>query len=104
MLDAKAGVAPAVLLDALRASPVGSRMMDSRGVQMVDHRFDPHIPLDLFLKNFRLMLEEGARLDVPLPLTSVAQQLCTAASAAGHGAEDLAAVITTLESLAGMRA
>ncbi len=50
------------------------------------------------------MLEEGARLDVPLPLTSVAQQLCTAASAAGHGAEDLAAVITTLESLAGMRA
>jgi 3-hydroxyisobutyrate dehydrogenase-like beta-hydroxyacid dehydrogenase len=49
------------------------------------------------------MLEEGARLGVPLPLTSVAQQLCTAASAAGHGAEDLAAVITTLESLAGMR-
>ncbi len=104
MLDAKAGVAPAVLLDALRASPVGSRMMDSRGVQMVDHRFDPHIRLDLFLKDFRLMLEEGARLDVPLPLTSVAQQFCTAASAAGHGAEDLAAVITTLESLAGMRA
>ena len=34
---------------------------------------------------------------------SIAHQLCTAASAAGHGGEDLAAVITTLEYLAGMR-
>jgi 3-hydroxyisobutyrate dehydrogenase-like beta-hydroxyacid dehydrogenase len=102
VLGAKAGVEPAVLLAALRQAPVGSRMMDSRGVQMVNHTFDPHIRLDLFLKDFRLMLAEGERLGVPLPLTSVAQQLTTAASAAGHGDEDLAAVITVLESLAGI--
>jgi 3-hydroxyisobutyrate dehydrogenase-like beta-hydroxyacid dehydrogenase len=54
------------------------------------------------LKDFGLMLKEGERLGVPLPLTSVAHQLCTAASAAGHGDEDLAAVITTLEYLAGI--
>jgi 3-hydroxyisobutyrate dehydrogenase-like beta-hydroxyacid dehydrogenase len=102
VLGARAGVAPATLLDALRATPLGSRMMDSRGTQMVTHRFEPYIRLDLFLKDFRLMLDEGARLGVPLPLTSVAQLLCTAASAAGHGGEDLSAVITTLESLAGM--
>ena len=103
VLGAKAGVEPGVLLDALRQSPVGSRMMDTRGVQMVEHRFPPLIRLDLFLKDFRLMLDEGARLGVPLPLTSVAQQLTTAASSAGHGEDDLAAVITTLEHLAGIR-
>jgi 3-hydroxyisobutyrate dehydrogenase-like beta-hydroxyacid dehydrogenase len=70
---------------------------------MVRHEFPPHIRLDLYLKDFALMLEEGKRLGVPLPLTSVAHQLCTATSAAGRGAEDLAAVITTLEYLAGMR-
>lgn len=102
VLGAKAGVAPAVLLDALRQSPVGSRMMDSRGKQMVDHRFDPYIRLDLFMKDFRLMLEEGARVMAPLPLTSVAHQLCMATSSAGHGGEDLSAVITTLEHMAGM--
>jgi 3-hydroxyisobutyrate dehydrogenase-like beta-hydroxyacid dehydrogenase len=102
VLGAKAGVEPATLLAALRQAPVGSRMMDSRGVQMVKHSFDPHIRLDLFLKDFRLMLAEGERLGVPLPLTSVAQQLCTAASMAGHGGEDLSAVITTLETLAGI--
>jgi 3-hydroxyisobutyrate dehydrogenase-like beta-hydroxyacid dehydrogenase len=103
VLGAKAGMAPATLLGALRQSPVGSRMMDTRGLQMVRHEFAPYIRLDLFLKDFRLMLEEGARLGVPLPLTSVAQQLCTAASSAGHGQDDLSAVITTLESLAGIR-
>jgi len=49
------------------------------------------------------MLEEGQRLGVPLPLTSVTQQLCTATAAAGRGAEDLASLVTTLELLAGMR-
>jgi len=103
VLGEKAGLAPAALLDALRQSPVASGTMNTRGPLMVSHRFDPHIRLDLFLKDFGLMLEEGKRLGMPLPLTSVAHQLCTAASAAGHGAEDLAAVITTLESLAGLR-
>jgi 3-hydroxyisobutyrate dehydrogenase-like beta-hydroxyacid dehydrogenase len=103
VLGAKAGLAPAALLEALRQSPVRSGTMDMRGPLMVSHRFDPHIRLDLFLKDFGLMLKEGERLGVPLPLTSVAHQLCTATSAAGHGDEDLAAVITTLEYLAGIR-
>jgi len=103
VLGAKAGLAPRVLLDALRQSPVRSGTMDQRGPQMVEHKFDPHIRLDLFMKDFRLMLEEGTRLGVPLPLTSVAHQLCMATSAAGHGDEDLSAVITTLEYLAGIR-
>ncbi|HKW95350.1 MAG TPA: NAD(P)-dependent oxidoreductase [Methylomirabilota bacterium] len=103
VLGAKAGLAPAALLEALRQSPVRSGAMDARGPLMVSHRFDPHIRLDLFLKDFGLMLKEGERLGVPLPLTSVAHQLCTATSAAGHGDEDLAAVITTLEYLAGIR-
>ena len=103
VLGAKAGLEPRVLLDALRQTPVRSGTMDQRGPQMVEHKFDPHIRLDLFMKDFRLMLEEGARLGVPLPLTSVAHQLCMATSAAGHGDEDLSAVITTLEYLAGIR-
>ena len=103
VLGAKAGLAPATLLEALRQSPVRSGTMDMRGPLMVSHRFEPHIRLDLFLKDFGLMLKEGERLGVPLPLTSVAHQLCTATSAAGHGDEDLAAVITTLEYLAGIR-
>ena len=103
VMGAKAGVEPAVLLNVLRQSPVSSGTLESRGPLMVSGKFDPLIRLDLFLKDFKLMLEEGERVGAMMPLTSVAHQLCSVTSAAGHGGEDLAAVITTLERLAGLR-
>jgi 3-hydroxyisobutyrate dehydrogenase-like beta-hydroxyacid dehydrogenase len=39
---------------------------------------------------------------VTLPLTGLAEQLCTATVDAGRGGEDIAAIITTIERLAGM--
>jgi 3-hydroxyisobutyrate dehydrogenase-like beta-hydroxyacid dehydrogenase len=53
------------------------------------------------LKDFKLMLEEGSRVGAALPLTSLTQQLTLATVAAGRGGEDIAAIITTLERLAG---
>jgi 3-hydroxyisobutyrate dehydrogenase-like beta-hydroxyacid dehydrogenase len=102
VLGVKGGLAPQALLDILKDSAGASKMVDVRGPLMVGHRFDPQMKVELFLKDFRLMLEEGQRLGVALPLTSLAQQLCTATVAAGRGGEDLAAVITTLERLAGL--
>jgi len=98
----KGGLAPQALLDILRDSAAASKMVEVRGPLMVEHRFEPQMKLDLFLKDFRLMLEEAQRLGVPLPLTSLTQQLCTATAAAGRGAQDLAALITTLERMAGL--
>lgn len=102
VLGAKGGLAPQALLDILKDSAGGSRMVDVRGPLMVEHRFEPQMKLDLFLKDFRLMLEEAQRLGVALPLTSLTQQLCTATADAGHGGDDLAALITTLEKMAGL--
>jgi 3-hydroxyisobutyrate dehydrogenase-like beta-hydroxyacid dehydrogenase len=102
VLGEKGGLAPQVLLDILKDSAGASRMVDVRGPLMVERRFEPQMKLELFLKDFRLMLEEAQRLGVALPLTSLTQQICTAAVAAGHGGEDLAVLITTLEGLAGL--
>ena len=47
------------------------------------------------------MLSEGHRLNIPLPLTKVAERHYAAAAAnAGRGFEDLASVMTALKSLA----
>jgi len=102
VLGAKGGLAPALLLDILKQSAAASKMVDIRGPLMASRRFEAQMKVDLFLKDFKLMLEEGLRLGVPLPLTSVTQQLATATAAAGRGEEDLAAIITTLELLAGL--
>lgn len=102
VLGAKGGLAPATLLDILKESAAGSRMVDVRGPLMVGRKFDAQMKLELFLKDFKLMLDEGLRLGVPLPLTSLTQQLCTATVAAGHGGEDLAVMIRLFERMAGM--
>jgi len=102
LLGTKGGLAPDVLLDALRESAGASKMVEVRGPLMVSRRFDAQMKVDLFLKDFKLMLDEALRLGVPLPLTTVAQQLAAATAALGHGEEDLAAVITTLEHLAAL--
>jgi 3-hydroxyisobutyrate dehydrogenase-like beta-hydroxyacid dehydrogenase len=101
-LGAKGGLASSTLLEILKDSAADSKMLEIRGPLMASHRFDPQMKIDLFLKDFKLMLEEGRRLGVPLPLTSVTQQLVTATAVAGRGEEDLAAIVTTLEQLAGL--
>lgn len=102
VLGAKGGLQPALLLDILKQSAAGSRMLDVRGPLMVNHDFEAQMKTELFLKDFKLMLEEGMRVGAPLPLTSLTQQLTMATVAAGRGDEDIAAIITTLERLAGM--
>jgi 3-hydroxyisobutyrate dehydrogenase-like beta-hydroxyacid dehydrogenase len=102
VLGAKGGLAPQALLDILKDSAAASKMVDVRGPLMVEHRFEPQMKLDLFLKDFRLMLDEAQHLGVALPLTSMTQQICTAAAAAGRGGEDLAALVTILERMAGL--
>ena len=101
VLGAKGGLAPAALLDALKESAGASKMVEVRGPLMVSRRFDAQMKVNLFLKDFKLILDEAARLGVPLPLTTVAQQLAMATAASGRGEEDLAAIVTTLERLAG---
>jgi 3-hydroxyisobutyrate dehydrogenase len=102
VLGAKGGLAPQALLDLLKDSAAASKMVDVRGPLMVERRFEPQMKLELFLKDFRLMLEEAQRLGVALPLTSLTQQICTATVAAGRGGQDLAALITTLERMSGL--
>ena len=102
VLGAKGGLAPGMLVEILKESAGASKMVDVRGPLMVSRRFDAQMKIDLFLKDFKLMLEEGLRLGVPLPLTSVTQQLTMATATAGRGNEDLAAIVTTFELLAGL--
>jgi 3-hydroxyisobutyrate dehydrogenase-like beta-hydroxyacid dehydrogenase len=53
--------------------------------------------LDLFMKDLHLIQEAAGALGATVPLTDVAERLYAGAQAAGHGAEDLAVVVTALE-------
>jgi 3-hydroxyisobutyrate dehydrogenase-like beta-hydroxyacid dehydrogenase len=102
VLAMKAGIEPEKILKVFLPSAVTSKMLEVRGPMMVANRYEPHMKATLFLKDLRLILENGQNLGAPLPLASVAQQMMTASVSMGYGLEDVAAVLKVYEKLAGV--
>lgn len=96
-LARKAGLDLDVALEVLNASAASSAMLKVRGPMIVRREFPAHMKLDLFMKDLHLMQEVAEAVGAPLPFTDLAERLYAAAQAAGHGGEDLAVVVTALE-------
>lgn len=92
----RAGLDLELALDVLAKSAASSRMLEVRGPMMVRDAFPAQMKLDLFMKDLHLIQEAASAVGAPLPLTDVAERLYRGAQAAGHGGEDLAAVVTAL--------
>jgi 3-hydroxyisobutyrate dehydrogenase-like beta-hydroxyacid dehydrogenase len=100
-LARKAGLDLPLALDVLNASAAASSMLKVRGPMIVRGEFPAQMKLDLFMKDIHLMQEAATAVGAPLPFTDLAERLYAAAQAAGHGGEDLAVVVTALDSAAG---
>jgi L-threonate 2-dehydrogenase len=92
----RAGLDVPQALDLLSSSAAASRMLQVRGPLIVKRDFPAQMKLDLFMKDLHLIQDAARALGAPVPLTDVAERLYAAAQAAGHGAEDLAVVVTEL--------
>jgi len=95
----RAGLDPARALDVLTASAATSRMLEVRGPLMVRDEYPAQMKLDLFMKDLHLIQDAASAAGAALPLTDVAERLYASTVAAGHGAEDLAVVLTALAAL-----
>jgi 3-hydroxyisobutyrate dehydrogenase-like beta-hydroxyacid dehydrogenase len=92
----RGGLDGQTVLDVLKTGAATSRMLEVRGPLMARNEFPAQMKLDLFMKDLHLIQEAGTAVGARLPLTDVAERLYAAAHAAGHGAEDLAVVISEL--------
>jgi len=101
LMAKRAGLDLGLVLDVLTQSAATSRMLEVRGPLMAKQEFPPQMKLDLFMKDLHLIHEAAASVGALLPLTDVAERLYAAAMDAGHAGEDLAVVITALESTKG---
>lgn len=101
LMAKRAGLDLGLVLDVLTKSAATSRMLEVRGPLMARQEFPPQMKLDLFMKDLHLIQEAARSVGAPLPLTDVAERLYAAALDAGHAGEDLAVVITALESTKG---
>ncbi|PRY70014.1 3-hydroxyisobutyrate dehydrogenase [Glaciihabitans tibetensis] len=87
------GVEPRLLLDTLEGSALDSAYVRGKGAMMIAGDFTPAFAVDGALKDIALMIQS---VDPEVaPLLPVLRGAFGAASAAGHGRQDIAAVVSS---------
>jgi 2-hydroxy-3-oxopropionate reductase len=102
-LAAKAGVDPARVRQALLGGFAQSRILEVHGQRMLDRNFTPGFRVRLHQKDLTIALGVGKALGVPLPATAVVQEAFTALRGLDRSDWDHSALVTLLETLAGVQ-
>lgn len=100
VLGSKAGVDPAVIVEALGGGLAASRVLEVRGQKLLARDYEPGFKLDLHAKDLAIVLATARELGVALPGTAVVDQLFHAEQSRGHGEADNSTVVRAIEALA----
>jgi 3-hydroxyisobutyrate dehydrogenase-like beta-hydroxyacid dehydrogenase len=101
VLSTKGGVDPDLMLDILNNSAARSGLIAAKAPAVFKRDFGANFSVKWLSKDLRLAIDLASELGVPIPLTSLAQQLYQSAMAKGYGEEDICGSIRVLEELAG---
>ena len=101
VLSTKGGVDPGLMLDILNNSAARSGLIAAKAPAVFKRDFSTNFSVKWLSKDIRLAIDLASELGVPIPLTSLAQQLYQSAMAKGYGEEDICGSIRVLEELAG---
>ncbi len=102
VLATKAGLDPRLMIEILDNSAARSALFAAKAPTVLARDFGTFFSTKWMHKDVGLALESGMEQGVPLPLTSVTEQVFRAALAAGLGEEDFSSIIKVLESWAGV--
>ena len=91
------------LVQVMEAGSGGSTMLSLKAKPMLEHDYATLFKLEHMLKDIRLCLEEAQAAGVPFPAAAQARDLYAGAMGRGHAEDDFAAVLETVEGLAGVR-
>jgi 3-hydroxyisobutyrate dehydrogenase len=100
-LGMRAGADPKQLYEVICNSAGMSWMFQNRVPHILAGDYTPLSSVNIFVKDLGIVLDAARKLQFPLPLAAAAHQLYLATAAAGHGAEDDAAVVKFYAALAG---
>ena len=101
VLAKKAGLDPNVVFEAIKGGLAGSNVFNAKGPMMIAGDFKPGFRIRLHRKDLRNALLTGEELGVPLPVTSLIQQML--GSLVNDGKQDLdhSAIANFIEDMAG---
>ena len=102
VLAKKAGLDPNVVFNAIKGGLAGSTVMNAKSPMMIAGDFKPGFRIRLHQKDLHNALLTGKELGVPLPVTSLVQQMLGALINDGKGDSDHSAIANFLEDMAGI--
>jgi len=102
LLAQGAGADPHKVLAAIRGGAAGSWQMETQAPRMLSGDHTPGFKAWMHLKDLNIALDAAARCNLPLPGTAQVVQLYLSLLAAGHGEDNISALVLALENLAGI--
>jgi len=102
VLSTKGGIAPELMLDILNNSAAKSGFISFKAPFVFRRDFTTNFSTKWMHKDVGLALESAQEMGLPLPMTSLTEQIFQAAIAEGYGEEDLCATIRVMERWAGV--
>jgi 2-hydroxy-3-oxopropionate reductase len=99
-LGVKAGLDPQVIYQAIKGGLAGSSVLETKAPMIFGRNFKPGFKIRLHQKDLKNALSTGKDLGVPLPLTSLVQQIFVSLMTEGRGEEDHSALATFFEKIA----
>lgn len=100
VLGSKAGVAPETILQVLSGGLAGSKVIEVRGRNFLEHDFTPGFKVDLHRKDLGIALDAAREYSVVLPVTALVTQMLESLRNHGHGGSDHSSLLTVVEGLA----
>jgi 3-hydroxyisobutyrate dehydrogenase-like beta-hydroxyacid dehydrogenase len=102
LLAEKSGIKREIAVDVLTHSVIGSPMVQYRGPHVLGMPEEVWFNVNMMQKDMLLALELGRQVDVPLPTTSVTNEMLTAARGMGFAEQDFAVLFHTLARMSGV--
>ena len=103
VLSTKAGVDPDLMLEILDNSAAKSGLIAYKAPFVLRRDFSTNFSTKWMHKDIGLMLDSGAELNVPLPLTATTRQLFQMAISSGFGDDDMCSTIQVLEKISSVQ-
>ncbi len=100
VLGSKAGVDPAKVIEAVSGGLAGTKVMEAKRSNFLDHDFEPGFRVQLHHKDLGIALATAREAGVALPLTAVVDQMLQALQVKGRGGLDHSALLTLIEEAA----
>jgi len=101
-LASRAGLDPEVVFNAIKGGLAGSTVLNAKAPMVIARNFKPGFRIRLHQKDLRNALLAAESMKVPLPLTSMVQQMIMSLMNEGKGDLDHSAIVNFVEGLAGI--